>query len=89
MAGERPRSPSDPPSRPRPFGFLRQLALAFELPVIPVAGILAGGGLGYFLDRWAGTKPVFTMILGAAGVAAGIAEMIRRAGRQEKDDGAV
>jgi len=51
--------------------------------VIPVAGVLAGGGLGYLIDGWAHTGRIFTIVLGAAGVAAGLAEMIRRATRQE------
>ena len=89
MATEQSGSTPNPPSRKHPTGFLRQLALALELPVIPVAGVLAGGGLGYLIDGWAHTGRVFTMVLGAAGVAAGITEMIQRASRQDKNDGSV
>jgi F0F1-type ATP synthase assembly protein I len=82
VATEEPSSPPPQTPRKRPLGFLQQLALALELPVIPLAGVLAGGGLGYLIDARAHTRPIFTMVLGAAGVAAGIAEMIRRASRQ-------
>ena len=51
--------------------------------MIPLAGVLVGGGLGYLIDQRAHTNHVFTILLGALGVAAGIAEMIRRASRQE------
>jgi F0F1-type ATP synthase assembly protein I len=54
-----------------------------ELPVIPVAGVLAGGGLGYLIDTHAHTGHLFTLVFGAAGAAAGLAEVIRRASRQE------
>lgn len=83
MATEDPGSPSSPSQRKRPASFLRQLALALELPAIPLAGVLVGGGLGYFIDARVGTRHIFTMLLGAVGVAAGIAEMIRRASKQE------
>jgi F0F1-type ATP synthase assembly protein I len=83
VATEEPGSPPSKEPRKRPLGFVRQLSLALELPVIPLAGVLAGGSLGYLIDARAHTRPVFTMLLGAAGVAAGIAEMIRRASRQE------
>jgi F0F1-type ATP synthase assembly protein I len=83
VATEEPGSPPSLPQRKRPLGFLRQLSQALELPVIPLAGVLAGGGLGYLIDGWIHTGRVFTIVLAAAGVAAGLAEMIRRASRQE------
>ena len=43
-----------------------QTALALELPFTIVGAVLLGGVLGYFLDHWLHTKPVFIMILGGA-----------------------
>jgi F0F1-type ATP synthase assembly protein I len=83
VAAEEPSPPSDPTPPKRPAEFLRQLALAFELPVIPVVGVFAGGGLGYLIDGRIHTGHVFTILLGAIGAAAGLADVIRRASRQD------
>jgi F0F1-type ATP synthase assembly protein I len=72
-------------SRAQPASFVKQLALALELPVIPVVAVLLGGGLGYWIDGKVHTKGVFAILLGAVGFAAGIADVIRRASRQEKE----
>jgi F0F1-type ATP synthase assembly protein I len=61
------------------------VALALELPFYPVVGVFLGGFLGYWIDGRAHTRPVFVLLLGAGGFAAGIAELIRRASRQDKD----
>jgi F0F1-type ATP synthase assembly protein I len=49
-----------------------------DLPFVLVGAVIIGAGLGYFADRRLGTSPTFTLILGAAGFAAGIYEVIRR-----------
>lgn len=89
MGAEKTNSSSPSPPRRRPTSFLRQVALALQLPMFPLAGVIAGGGLGYLLDGWAHTRHAFTLGFGAIGVAGGIAEMIRRAMHQEKQDGDV
>ncbi len=53
-------------------------ALAMELPFTIVGGVLLGGALGYFVDRWLHTRLIFTMILGALGFAGGLKEVLRR-----------
>jgi ATP synthase protein I len=53
-------------------------AIAMELPFTFAGAILLAGGLGYFLDRWLHTKPIFMLVLGALGFIAGIREVIRR-----------
>ena len=45
-----------------------------------VAAILVGGGLGYLVDRWLHTRPVFLIILGGLGFYAGVRDLLRRLG---------
>jgi F0F1-type ATP synthase assembly protein I len=67
-----------PPPGKRPGSFARQFALATELPFLLVGGVLAGGFLGYLLDRWWHTKPVFMLLLGAAGFFVSLRDLLRR-----------
>jgi ATP synthase protein I len=57
---------------------IRELAMAMELPFIPIAAVLIGGGLGYVLDKKLGTAPLFTLVTGLVGFAAGLWQIIRR-----------
>lgn len=42
-----------------------------------VAGVIAGGVIGWLLDHWLSTKPVFLLIFGALGTAAGFLNVYR------------
>jgi ATP synthase protein I len=55
-----------------------QAAVAMELPFVLVSAMVVGGALGYFLDRWLHTKPVFLLILGGIGFFAGVRDVLRR-----------
>lgn len=78
--------PTDgPPSQNK--GLLSGLSLAMELPFVMVAGVVVGGGIGYFLDRWLHTSPAMALILGGLGFAGGIWEVIRRLTRNEESEG--
>lgn len=55
-----------------------QAALALELPFTLVGALAVGAALGYFLDRWFHTRPIFILILGTLGFFAGVREVIRR-----------
>ena len=61
--------------------------MALELPVVLVSAIVVGGGFGYFLDRWLGTRPVFLILLGGLGFYAGVRDVLRRLDRESKRDG--
>lgn len=63
---------------------MRELALAMELPFIPIGAVVIGGGLGHFIDSRAHTSPLFTLLLGLLGFAAGIREVLRRVSKQDK-----
>jgi len=43
-----------------------------------VSAVVVGGLLGYFLDRWLHTKPIFMFIFGAIGFFAGVRDVLRR-----------
>lgn len=63
---------------------MRQVALATELPLLMVGGVVIGGGLGYLLDRYLHTEPIFMLIGGIAGFVTGVWEIIRRLSADEK-----
>ena len=71
--------PENDPAK-NPAGIAKQFAMASDLPFLLVGGVLAGGFLGYFLDRWWHTKPFLMIILGAVGFFAGVRDMLRRLG---------
>jgi len=52
--------------------------MAMELPLIIVAAIGIAGLLGFLLDRWLHTKPIFMIVFGAAGFAIGVRDVLRR-----------
>jgi F0F1-type ATP synthase assembly protein I len=52
--------------------------MAMELPFVLVGSIFMGGLFGFLLDRWLGTKPILTFVLGALGFAGGLREVLRR-----------
>jgi ATP synthase protein I len=65
-------------------GSVKQVALALELPFMVVAPVIFGGAIGFFLDRWLHTKPLFLIVLGILGVVAGIREALKSADAQDK-----
>ena len=70
---------------PSPWGPLLSLAHVGLTLVIATAGATIGG---YFIDRWLGTTPWFTLIGLVVGIAAGFRELIRtlkQAERQERN----
>jgi ATP synthase protein I len=53
---------------------------AFRMSTEFVAGIIAGGGLGWVLDRWLGTSPWGLIVFLMLGFAAGTFNVVRAAG---------
>jgi len=70
-----------------PPGWVRQFALAMDLPFVLVGGFLIGVGAGYFLDRRLHSSPWFTVFLGLGGFAGGMLEVVRRLTRKRNGDG--
>jgi len=58
-----------------------------ELPIVLIAAILIGGGLGYLLDAWMHTTPLWTLLLGMVGFLGGIREVLRRLKANQSDGG--
>lgn len=56
-----------------------QAQLAWRMVIELVTGLLIGFGIGYGLDRLAGTIPLFLVLFTLLGLAAGINVMIRSA----------
>jgi F0F1-type ATP synthase assembly protein I len=49
-----------PPEQPSPLG---PGAVAFlTLGIAGAVALVAGGAIGYLIDRWAGTSPLFTLV---------------------------
>lgn len=61
------------------FGF------AFQAGVEIVAGLAVGGGIGWLLDRWLGTLPLFLLLFFVLGAAAGLLNVFRAARDMNRD----
>lgn len=55
------------------------LGLAFRLITELVAGVVVGVAIGWFLDGWLGTSPLFLLVFFCLGVAAGVMNVMRTA----------
>jgi ATP synthase protein I len=87
VATEEPGSPPSQAPRKRPAATARQISDILELPILLVACVAVGGGLGYLLDKRIHTSPIFTLIFGLLGFAAGIMQLLKRLLKDAKDDG--
>ena len=68
---------------PSPWQALGGLATVGITLVVAIAGATIGG---YFLDRWLGTKPLFTLIGLGVGIATGIREFLRTMKRWQSEE---
>ncbi|HEV2206264.1 MAG TPA: AtpZ/AtpI family protein [Candidatus Acidoferrales bacterium] len=82
-------TPRNPQQRKGPLSSMQQVVLAMELPFVMIGSVLAGGGLGYLIDRYAHTAPLFMLVGGGLGLAGGIWEIIRdlSPGGKRRQDG--
>jgi ATP synthase protein I len=65
----RPSQSSEPQSR--------QFGVAYRVLVEMLAGVVVGGGLGWLLDQWLGTRPWLLMAMIVLGFAAGMSNAYR------------
>lgn len=61
----------------RPVTSQRQMGIAYRVLVEMIAGIGVGAFLGWVVDRWLGTEPLFLVVLVLLGFAAGILNAYR------------
>lgn len=73
------------PSKDR-AGWMRQVALALQLPMMLVAPVLVGAAIGYFADRWLRTTPIFMLVLVVLGFATGVRDILKSLSKEEKKD---
>ena len=59
----------------------KAMSLGFRVLSEFVAGVIAGGVLGWLLDKWFSTLPLFLLVFGALGTAAGFMNVYRIASR--------
>jgi F0F1-type ATP synthase assembly protein I len=64
-----------------------QVGLYSSLGFILPAGAVGGYVLGWLLDDWLHTSPVFSIVLGFVGAAGGLVEILRILNREEKRAG--
>jgi ATP synthase protein I len=63
----------------------RAMGFAFRIGTDLVAGVIVGGVIGWFLDRWLGTAPILLIVFLLLGIAAGLLNSVRAAQRMQKD----
>lgn len=62
------------------------MGMAFRISTELVAGLLVGGLIGWQLDWWFGTSPVFLLVFFLLGAAAGIMNVIRTAWKMQSGE---
>lgn len=77
-------APNDSENRKRPAADMKAAAVAWALPFSLVVPMVVCGGLGYLVDRWLHTTPLFLIILGFIGLGIGVWEAIKTAGTLDK-----
>ena len=71
-----------------PYGWAKRVGTLVSIPMLLGVSPVVGAAIGWALDRFLGTRPVFTLILLGIGFAAGIREtwsLIRKASSEEED----
>jgi ATP synthase protein I len=61
------------------------LGIAFRIGVELLAALIVGGGIGWLLDRWLGTMPLFLLIFFFLGAGAGMLNVFRAAKELNRD----
>ena len=72
-AGEASRAAAAEATRETSQGVSIGMRIGIELLV----AVLAGGAIGYFIDRWLNTKPVFLLAFLVLGFTAGVLDVLR------------
>ena len=65
------------------------MGVAFRLSTEMVLALVIGGGIGWFIDDWLGTIPLFFLIFFVVGMAAGVKNVIRAANELNRENDTV
>jgi ATP synthase protein I len=68
-------------------GTMKAIGVAWTLPFELIVPTIVGGGIGYLLDRWRHTAPLFMLIIGFAGFGVGLRNMLKAASLLDKKSG--
>jgi ATP synthase protein I len=63
----------------------RQIGLAYRVFVDLLAGIIVGGGIGWALDVWFGTRPWLLLVMLVLGMAGGFRNVMRTVNQMEAE----
>jgi ATP synthase protein I len=77
LAIDNPNRPAPQNAGQRASAQARGISLVFDLTGSLVGGTLAGGFVGWLIDRWLHDGFIFTLILGAVGFAFGVYTVTR------------
>jgi ATP synthase protein I len=77
VADERNASRSTQPA----VGFGKAMGTGFRVASELMAGVLVGGFIGWWIDHWAGTKPIAFLVMILVGTAAGFWNVYKIAAR--------
>lgn len=62
------------------------MGLGFRMSIELMVGLLVGLGIGWLLDGWLDTKPLFMIVLMFVGLGAGILNVVRASKELDKAD---
>jgi len=71
---------------PRSTGASSSMAQGLRLGLEMVSGVVAGGAIGWFLDRWLKTEPWLLILFAVLGIAAGLMNVMRAAAAMGRAD---
>jgi len=72
---------AEQPNRNR-ADWIRQLAMALDLPFLLISALMGGGVVGYVLDQYLNTTPWLMLVCGGLGFVAGLRGVLQTLARR-------
>lgn len=63
---------------------MKAIGVAWTLPFELIIPVFLGGGIGFLIDRWWHTSPLFLLVLGLAGLGIGLRNVLKTASLLDK-----
>ncbi len=70
-------------------GNVNMLGLAWRFTVEMLAGIGVGGFVGWWMDKWFGTEPIFMLVMLVLGMGAGLMNSVRTVNEMRRKQDAI